>query len=220
MGRVIIPVFPGIASAFGMLSADVRHDYVKTQIGIAQDLDLGVLNRVFTEMESRAEAQLSRQGFEGDALELSRFADLRYLGQSYELCLPVPPGTLGAASVGALVSGFHGSHERAYGYARAGEKVELVNLRLVALGKLPRSGSLSARPLQGLPDHQPVGRRPVVFEGRAVETPIYKREHLQRERPLMGPAVIEQLDSTTVVPPGFRFAVESGGNILIESGEG
>jgi N-methylhydantoinase A len=218
MKRVIVPLYPGIASAFGMLSADVRHDYVQTKIGIADQLNLEELNAPYLEMESHAVRQLAVEGFHGSKVELLRRVDMRYVGQSYELSIPAPARPITAEIISTLIDDYHRSHEQAYGYARQGEKVEVVNLRLVALGKLPRSEIVGKWPSHGTPP-QPVGHRPVLFEGQFHRTPIYQRDHLLRGRPLPGPVIIEQLDSTTVVPPGSRAAVEPGGNILIDLGE-
>jgi N-methylhydantoinase A len=218
MKRVIVPLYPGIASAFGMLSADVRHDYVQTKIGIADQLNLEELNTLYREMESHAVRQLAVEGFHGSKVELLRRVDMRYVGQSYELSIPAPARPITAEIISTLIDDYHRSHEQAYGYARQGEKVEVVNLRLVALGKLPRSEIVGKWPSHGTPP-QPVGHRPVLFEGQFHRTPIYQRDHLLRGRPLPGPVIIEQLDSTTVVPPGSRAAVEPGGNILIDLGE-
>jgi len=218
MKRVVVPLYPGIASAFGMLSADVRHDYVLTKIGIADQLNLKELGTQFREMESQAARQLALEGFQGPMAELLRRVDMRYLGQSYELSIPAPAGPITAEIISTLINDFHRSHEQAYGYARQGEKVEVVNLRLVALGKLPRSETAGRWPSQGKPP-QPVDHRAVLFGGQLHRTPIYQRAHLLQGRPLEGPVIIEQLDSTTVVPPGCRATVAAGGNILIEIGE-
>lgn len=217
--RVIIPVYPGIASAFGMLSADVRHDYVQTHISVTENLVLDNVNKTFIEMESKATRQLTEEGFQGQALLLSRFGDLRYAGQSYELCLSVPSGRVSAVTISNLVNDFHESHKRAYGYDRTGEKVELVNLRLVAQGKLSTSTTLSDLPFIETLVPPQIKRRSVIFQGQAIETPIYEREHLKIGWSIIGPAIIEQLDSTTVVPPEYRASVEKGRNIIIEVGE-
>jgi N-methylhydantoinase A len=218
MRRVIVPLYPGIASAFGMLSADVRHDYVQTKIGIADQLNLEELHTLFRDMESSAVRQLTEEGFQGPAIILLRRIDMRYLGQSYELSISAPAGPVTAEVISALTDDFHRSHDQAYGYARKREKVELVNLRLVALGKLPRSEIAGKWHSQRkLP--QPFDHRAVLFEGRFHRTPIYQRDHLPQSWPLVGPVVIEQLDSTTVVPPGCRATVAPDGNILIDLGE-
>jgi N-methylhydantoinase A len=214
--RVIVPAFPGIASAFGMLSADVRHDYVRTRICGTAGLDPAGVGAVFAEMESLALDQLAAEGFRGETVELARSADLRYLGQSYELGLPVPPGDFTAAGLAGLVADFHRRHARAYGYAREEEPVELVNLRLVALGRLPRSASWGGRPAAAGGPSEPLGRRPVIFDGRSYDTPVFDRGRLFPGRPLAGPAVIEQLDATTVVPPGCRAAAGGAGTLILE----
>jgi N-methylhydantoinase A len=218
MKRVIVPLYPGIASAFGMLSADVRHDYVRTRIEVTDQLNLEELNTLYREMEAHAVRQLAVEGFHGSKVELLRRVDMRYVGQSYELSIPVPAGPITAEIISTLIGDYHRSHEQAYGYARQGEKVEVVNLRIVALGKLPRSEIVGKWPSQGTPP-QPVDHRPVLFDGQFHRTPIYQRDHLLQGRPLAGPVIVEQLDSTTVVPPGCRAAVEPGGNILIDLGE-
>jgi len=213
--RVIIPLYPGIASAFGMLSADVRHDYVQTQISVSDKLDLERMNATYLDMETNATGQLRDEGLEDESIKLLRLADMRYLGQSYELSVPVPDGGVTVEVISNLVTDFHRSHERAYGYNRADEQVEFVNLRLVALGKLPRTEIGGEWPAKGDPP-SPYGHRRVFFGGQAYNTPVYRRENLLQARPLMGPAIIEQLDSTTIVPPGDRATVEQGGNIIIE----
>jgi N-methylhydantoinase A len=218
MKRVVVPLYPGIASAFGMLSADVRHDYVQTKIGIADQLDLEELHTHFRDMESHAVRQLEVEGFQGAMVELFRRLDMRYLGQSYELSIPAQGGSMTAATIATLTNDFHRSHEQAYGYARKDEKVEVVNLRLVAFGKLPRSEIAGKWPSQGKPP-RPVYHRSVFFEGQLHRTPIFQREQLLQGLPLAGPVIIEQLDSTTVVPPACRAVVEPGGNILIDLGE-
>ena len=90
--RVIVPLYPGIASAFGMLSADVRHDYVQTKICVSEKLNLNEIQNIYDEMESHAAHQLEIEGFKGPTVQLSRFVDMRYVGQSYELSLPFPSG--------------------------------------------------------------------------------------------------------------------------------
>jgi N-methylhydantoinase A len=213
--RAIIPLYPGIASAFGMLAADVRHDYVQTQIAVSDALDLDRVNATYRDMETQAARQLEKEGFQGERIALMRTADVRYQGQSYELSVPVPSGGLTAEAVLSLVADFHRSHERAYGYRRADGKVEFVNLRLVALGKLPPMAIGTRRPGDA-GTSRPHTTRKVFFGGRAYDTPVYHREKLVTGRPLAGPAVIEQLDSTTVVPPGYRATVEPWGNIILE----
>jgi len=218
MTRVIVPAHPGIASAFGMLSADVRHDYVQTLISTLDQVEPAKLEAIYTDLEDQARRQLDREGFSGSSVSLLRSADMRYPGQSYELNLPFPGGPIRDGTAAELTAKFHLSHSQAYGYAREGEPVELVNLRLVGLGLLP-STEIGWRAAGGRAEPEPMTRRQVRFGRQEHPTPIYLRDDLPPGRPIPGPAVIEQLDSTLVIPPGFTAVAEPLGNIIIESGE-
>ncbi|MBW2057735.1 MAG: hydantoinase/oxoprolinase family protein [Deltaproteobacteria bacterium] len=214
MKEVVIPAYPGIASAFGMLSADVRHDFVQTHICRTEAVDVGLLVSIFKEMEGRALEQLKREGFSGSSVLLMRSADMRYVRQAYELSVPVKGGSLGPRDVSRVVERFHGLHEKAYGYARRRESVEFVNLRVVALGKLPEL-CLTERTPPLRETAAPVDRRDVFFEGAAVETPVYLRDDLVQGQEISGPAVIEQMDSTILVPPQYQAVADRYGNLSI-----
>jgi N-methylhydantoinase A len=215
MTRVAIPAHPGIASAFGMLSADVRHDYVQTLIINSKQTAGNRLDTIYHDLEVQGQAQLAREGFEGEAVSLSRLADMRYAGQSYELSLPVPDGKISTKVLDSLFKRFHQTHQQSYGYSRKGELIEFVNFRVVAQGKLPRSRLAENRPA-GQKQPNPSDTRTVWFQGQGVETPIYERSHVVKDQVISGPAIVEQLDSTIVIPPGFQGAVEALGNIIIE----
>jgi N-methylhydantoinase A len=215
MTKVIIPPYPGIASAFGMLSADVRHDYVQTYISLSNDLRLEKLQSIYEDMEKQGNEQLRQEGFHDQSMVLDRFADIRYARQAYELSVPVKGGALSAEDVSAIVEDFHERHERSYGYGRRGEAVEFVNMRVVALGKLPAM-RLSEDVSAAAQTPEPIGERDVSFEeGAAVRTPIYHREQLAPGGEILGPAVVEQLDSTTLVFPEYRAAADRLGNLII-----
>jgi len=215
MTRVAVPAHPGIASAFGMLAADVRHDYVQTLIIDSDRIAGDRLETIYHELEVQGQAQLAREGFRGEAIGLSRLADMRYAGQSYELTLPVPDGKIATDVLDALFERFHRAHQQSYGYSREGEVIEFVNFRVVAQGKLPRSGRTNNWPAGPKPS-RPADTRTVWFQGRGVETPIYERSRLVKDQVIGGPAIVEQLDSTIVIPPGFQAAVDASGTIIIE----
>jgi N-methylhydantoinase A len=219
MSQVIIPAHPGIGSAFGMLSADVRHDYVMTHITKLGEADCGQVERLFAEMEQQARAQLAQEGFKKAAAVLIRQLDLRYLNQAYELTLPLSDGKFGPGSVQDIQKQFHQGHYRAYGYNREEQPVELVNLRLVALGKLPGLHLQAETKAKGATP-EPISLREVFFEGRPQKTPIYGRGDLQPGQRLPGPAIVEQLDSTVVVSPGFQAECDAYGNLLLINEEG
>lgn len=218
MDRVIIPAHPGIGSAFGMLSADVRHDYVKTHISKAGEADHGKVETLFIEMEARATAQLNREGFNKEVVILDREVDMRYLRQAYELTVPATETPFAPESVDRLVRRFHDMHRHAYGYARDEEPVEIVNLRLVAWGKLPGL-NLQIRQSGNHANPEPIATRTVYFRGRAVETAIYQRSTLKPGQTIAGPAIFEQLDSTVVVTPAFTAECDPYGNLILNRKE-
>jgi len=156
-----------------------------------------------------------RPSFPDQSIVVDRFADIRYARQAYELSVPVKGGTLGAEDISAVAESFHERHERNYGYARRGEGVEFVNMRVVALGKLPDM-RLSEEVSTAAQTPEPIGERDVSFEVAArVRTPIYHRDQLVPGREISGPAVVEQLDSTTLVFPEYRAAADRFGNLII-----
>lgn len=218
MKKVIVPPHPGIASALGMLCADVRHDYVRTHIRTADDIKVRDLEKMYLELESHGRLQLAREGFDSTGMKVSRFADMRYIGQSYELSVPMEEGPVTGRSIDSLVGGFHRMHELSYGYAKEEERVELVNLRVVCLGMLPRSESRTVPVGVGVP-LKPREYRTVFFDGREYKSAIYDRDHLAPGRVVEGPAVVEQMDSTILIPPGFRGESEPFGNLIIEAKE-
>jgi len=213
--KIIIPAYPGIASAVGMLSADVRHDYVQTAIVCCDQADPEKLEELFSTMKKQARTDLGREGFSGSDMILERLVDMRYMGQSYELSLPINAGTLNKASLATLVNDFHREHRRIYGHASDKEPVEQVNLRLVAWGHLPRFATSDHKDSHDDPA-KPFEQRTVWFNKQMFDSNIFNRDDLSTEQLVKGPAIIEQLDSTTVIPPGFTAVLEPQGNLIIE----
>ena len=217
MTNIIIPQYPGIASAFGMLSADVRHDYVQTYIAVSNNVDAKRLQSIYQHMEKQGIHQLSNEGFSDQSIIMNRYADLRYVRQAYELQVPLKNGTLTTKDISLVAESFHAQHERNYGYARRNEPVEFVNLRLVALGKLPEMQPAKTIS-KGKKALEPIDYREVFFEGTSpLKTAIYKREHLHKGQQILGPAIVEQLDSTIVIFPTYQAVTDSYGNLLITS---
>jgi N-methylhydantoinase A len=165
-------------------------------------------------METEASRQLALEGFSEDKMVLLRQADMRYLHQAYELTLELKHSGMTRETMHALIEQFHESHERAYGYARREEPVEFVNLRLVALGKLPDL-RIQKAPVREAGPPEPVTRRRVYFGGRAHDTAVFSRTELSPGQVVEGPAVIEQLDSTTVVTPGYQAQIDPRDNLNI-----
>ncbi|MBI3976964.1 MAG: hydantoinase/oxoprolinase family protein [Chloroflexi bacterium] len=216
----VIPMSPGITSAMGLLVTDLKHDYSITRIVRTDRLDLAEINGIYRKQEQEGAAMLARERVPADEMEFVRQVDMRYVGQSYELTVPVPGGELTRAHINQIVERFHVEHDRAYGRAAPEEPTEFVNLRLTAVGSIakPRLRELSpngAQPADALKEH-----RKVYFAEAAgyVSCPIYDRYHLARGARLAGPAIVEEMDSTTVIHPGFFAEVDRFGNLLLQKG--
>jgi N-methylhydantoinase A len=174
---------------------------------------------LFVEMEAQATDQLNREGFSGEAVILDRKVDMRYLRQAYELTVPLTEAPFSPEAVPQLVRRFHDMHRRAYGYARDEEPVEVVNLRLVALGKLPGLKLQTREPGEDA-QPKPFAKRTVYFGGKPLETAIYQRDTMEPGQVIRGPAIVEQLDSTVVVPPTFMAECDPYGNLIMNRKEG
>jgi N-methylhydantoinase A len=213
----LIPVSPGTASALGLLATDLTHDYAATVMQRLDRLDASAVEAACRSLEAQGRAALGREGIAPEQMRCLRQADLRYAGQGYELTVPLPDGALGPDAVARLLARFHEEHERAYGYGAPEEPVELVNLRLSAVGTIARP---RLRELQrGSRDAAAARKatRPVYYAERGgyVECPIYDRDRLGAGCVVEGPAVVEEFDSTTVIHPGYRAVVDRFGHLLL-----
>jgi N-methylhydantoinase A len=220
MAATLVPVSPGVTSALGLLVTDLKHDYAQTLMQRADRLDLPAIETVYRRLTDEGQRTLTREGLSGAEMTFLRHVDLRYIGQSFELTVPLPAGTLGPGEVAQVVEDFHRAHERAYGYSAPAEPVEWVNLRLTALGTIakPRLRELPATGgrVPSVADAQKASR-PVYFAetGGPAVCPIYDRSRLPAGGLVVGPAVIEEFDSTTVVHPGYHALVDRFGNLLL-----
>ncbi len=214
MKRVIVPPYPGVFSALGLLVAHTRYDYVATVAANEKSVVPPGLESRFAAMEAQGQAQLLAQHVPPENIRLLRSADLRYEGQSYELNTPVPPGPLTAASLRQVIEAFHKLHYQLYAYGSVDEQVEFINLRVTAIGLSPevRLGA-SQQDLTGLAKN----RRPVYFfEHGFVETMILDRAQLSPGTTFTGPCLVEEIASTTIVPPGAQGRVDEYGSLIIE----
>lgn len=212
--EIVIPPNPGITCAMGMLMADVRHDYVQTVLSNVAQLGLDEANAVIGQLASEAKKELAKEGFADGDIRLQVALDLRYLRQAYEIDVPVEGLALTPELVERAVRDFHVLHNKVYGFSREEETVELVNIRLTAIGAIPKiSFDKTGNGVRA--ELKPVQARNVFFGGRFVETPVYNRSGLGAETVVEGPAVVEQLDSTIVVYPGQRAVTDAFGNLII-----
>ena len=214
---VLVPPSPGIASALGMLATDIRHEFVATRRLRLDGLAPEALEALFADFVAEGEARLTRDGVPLANRRMQRSADLRYHGQSFELPVIVPPGSLTADDVSRLSEQFHAMHERAYGYAAPEDTVELVNVRLAAVGVTPKPRR-APLPVGGpAATHARKGRRDIWFAetGGFQSTLVFDRGKLLRGNVLAGPAIIEEPDASTLVHPGWTATVDEYGNLVL-----
>jgi N-methylhydantoinase A len=204
---VVVPRDPGNLSAFGLLTVDVKNDYVRTYVARHSGLDRDAVERHYADLTSLAAQALRVEGFADDQHRFVRTADLRYYGQAFEVRVPV-------ADPDAAVAAFHDAHERLYGYCfrdRPEQQVEWVNLRVTGIGPIRRP---SLRPIVGTGPARP-GVRPVYFDDGYVEAQVLQRADLGPGEVVAGPAVIEEYGSTVPLHPGFTARVDPLGNLVV-----
>jgi N-methylhydantoinase A len=219
MRTIVVPRHPGVLSTFGLLGTEVRNDYARTCLQKPPDYDLAAVGAVYAALEAEADAWLDGEGVPAGDRRRQRLADLRYRHQGFEITVPWPERGL---DVGALIGRFHARHERLYTYALRDAPVEIVTLRVAASGRVRKFALPRERaPRTRLPGRTRLSRRRVHFAGRGwVECPCFPREALRAGAVVTGPAIVEQLDSTTVVRPGQRAAVDRSGNLVIRARTG
>jgi len=218
--EVVIPPHPGITSASGLLTTDLKYDLLKTAFQISSSIDLGRMNSDFSGLETALMAQYAADGLKADEIEVQRAGDLRYVGQGYELRVAVPAGTLDDAAMDTVWDAFSAQHEAEYGHAFPDNDIEIVNIRITGAGRMPKIG----RPEIAGSD---VGDALVRLgkctfrvddELQEFETGFYRRDALALGVVVEGPAVILQHDTTTVVPPTWLAEVVTGGNMVLSRG--
>jgi len=216
---VIVPRSPGLASAFGQLRVEIRDDTQRPLLLKHDDVEPAELEAVFRELEDGARSLLSKEGVGADELELQRSVDVKYYPQTTYINLRVPPGEITQETVDGLVDDFLERHAEEFGYSVGLEltSVEFVNARLTALGPAP-VGELFPERRTGDAGEAEAGTREVHFAeaGGWVEATVYERARLFPEASFGGPAIVQEVDSTTVVPPGARVTVDGYGNLIID----
>jgi N-methylhydantoinase A len=220
MPLAIIPPTPGTFSALGLLGADVKTHTARTILMPLKEEEPARLAAIGRELASDLYASLDRQGVERSAVALEFQVELRYKGQFHQVAVPLWLDSILAEGLDSLGEAFHSEHKRLYTYESRDEQLELVSLRASASGKVP-STPIAVLAAGVGEANALVGTRPVLFRRAAapVETKIYSRERLGNGDRIIGPAVIEEYTSATVVPPGFAVQVDEIGNILLRRGE-
>jgi N-methylhydantoinase A len=215
MPMAVVPATPGVLSAFGLLVANIEHDHTRTFTAKADEVEVAQLNALFQDLEQLGQDKMQQDRVPAEAVRVSRHADLRYVGQSYELEVALPLA-LDASSMRRAVADFHAVHQQVYGHSRPTHAVEFVNIRTVHSAPLPRP-HLLPRAVPGRLEEACKGSRQAYFDEYHAyhDTPIYSRAHLPVDVEIEGPAIVEQPDTTTVVYPGQRCRVDAAGNLLI-----
>jgi N-methylhydantoinase A len=215
--RVLVPPSPGLFSAFGLLFARHEHHVVRTFYRPMAELAPSELDAQVRTLEAEALAEMHADGYEPSRLRVARAADLRYVGQGFELTIPIEAGVLDAGKVARLLEDFRAEHLRTYGHRSEEGPVQLVNLRLTVLAGDEEQTRPGDPPGRAAPA---ASTRPVHFDGRdPVPCPVLERGGLAAT-PRPGPLIVEEYDATTVVPPGCTAALDGDGNIVLEIGEG
>jgi N-methylhydantoinase A len=217
---VLVPPNPGNVSAFGLLTVDVKNDYVQTHVALHEALDPVGVQAEYDALTGQACAALTKEGFPEDQHRFLRTADLRYFGQAFEVRVTVPEGALDQASLDEVAARFHAEHNALYGYdfsSDDSQQVEWVNVRVSGIGPIQRpditrvpTGSTVSAPVER-------SRRQVCFDAADgyVDTPVYWRTDLPPGTRVEGPAIVEEFGSTVPLHPGFSARVDEYLNIIV-----
>ena len=210
--EVIIPPAPGAFSALGLVATDLKRDYSRTLYADLGTVEASRVGDAIAAMETAGAAMLEAARVPAERRALLRQADVRYRRQAYELTIPVADGPITRESLEALAEQFHIKHAQTYGHANRNEPVQLVNLRLTALGRLPDLKLTQ----HADPGSARLRQRSVWFPTTGfVDTPVHWRNGLTPGTNILGPAIIEALDSTTVLPPGWQALVDDLGYLRL-----
>ncbi len=216
--HLLIPRYPGILCAIGLLTTNLCYDFAVTRLQRDGNHDATVTEEIFAELTKQAEHRLAADGIPPEHRCYYRAADMRYERQGVELTVPVADDTVTKSTLSRMISDFHALHEQLYTFANRAAPVEIVNLRLEAVGMteqitLPEIGTApSSRP-------QPTGSRLASLDGATPRpTPTYRREALLADHLVVGPAIIDQFDSTTVILPGQHARTDRHGTLIVMEG--
>jgi N-methylhydantoinase A/oxoprolinase/acetone carboxylase beta subunit len=214
IAEIVCPPIPGAFSALGLIGSDLKRDYVRTVYVTTAAADPAGLEAAFAALEREGAAMLDRAGVAPAAQRFERSIDARYARQSYELAVPVPPGALDAGQLARVAETFHDLHRRTYGHDNRGEPVQLVNVRLSAIGA---TAVLAVRdkPAPAGTDAVKARRRLWFRDAGAIEAVVYDRRLMPAGLAATGPAVIESLESTILVPPGWQARMDDDGFVVL-----
>jgi N-methylhydantoinase A len=215
MAGIIVPLYPGVYSAIGLLMSDVKHDYVQSRMTPLAELAPEDATALFAQLQEQALADLHHDGFQPGRIRIEPALDMRYAGQGYEITLPCPDETITAAGLAALRQSFDEQHRSLFGHSAPEEPVEVVSYRVRGVGVVPpvelprfkREGTTLKDALRET--------RKVRFDGETIDCPAYQRAKLDVGLIVRGPAVLDQFDCTTVLCPGQVARVDEWKNLIV-----
>jgi N-methylhydantoinase A len=213
MAGVIVPLYPGVFSAIGLLMSDVKHDYIRSRMTPITDLTPDDVNAVFKQLETHARDDLRRDGFGDNEIRIDRAIDMRYAGQGYEITMPCTAEQ--TMALATLRKTFDVEHKNQFGHMAPDEPVEVVSYRVRGVGLVPAVSMPKFSPEGNKLSDALIETRPVRFDGATVSCPVYQREKLDVGLTLHGPAVLDQFDCTTVICAGQMARVDDWKNLIV-----
>ena len=214
VAEVVCPPIPGAFSALGLVGSDLKRDYVRTVYATTDTADPEMLEAAFAALEAEGAAMLDRAGVTAERRRFERTVEARYQRQSYELSVPVPHGAITRGAIAEIADGFHQKHRQTYGHDNHAEPVQIVNLRVAAIGVIPPL-TIRQEPAAAGTDAVKT-RRTVWFRATgAVEAVVLDRSRMPAGSSVEGPAVIESLESTILVPPGWQARMNEDGFVVL-----
>jgi N-methylhydantoinase A/oxoprolinase/acetone carboxylase beta subunit len=219
--KVLVPPHPGLSAAIGLLATDLVYEYSATHYQDISTLEAERLDDAYRELEERATEQLREDGIAAEDVRLERLADCRYEGQGYELRIPVPPGPVDQAWEEQVKASFHEAHERAFARRDEEADVQVVNLRAQGIGSMPELSIPGVESGGSEPPEDALGgHREAWFAVddslQKVQVPLYERSRLKAGTRIAGPAIVNQFDTTTIIPAGMDADIDRHGNLIID----
>ena len=215
---VLIPPAPGALCALGLLTADIKKSYVRTAIASYDEMTPEQINAVMSSLRDEGSAWLDSEKVPNERRKFHGIAEMRYVGQNYELQVEIPTENITVSDIEKMKQDFFVAHEKNYGYYNPNAPVQFVNFRCEATGIVKKPNLAELETTLDDPSKAEIGRRVVHFEeSGAVDCPVYDRAKFGRAERVNGPCIIEQMDSTTVVPPNTWFSIDKFGNLIIRA---
>ena len=216
--KVIVPIAAPVFSAWGMLMTDVRHDYIQTNIRRMNEVSAEELNDMWEGLLSQAQEQFEKEDIPKENIVCNYIADMRYMGQEHTVKVNVPPIPWSEETKEEIIQRFHDTHEHFYTFRLTDTPTEIVNLHLVAYGRLTKPELAKIPPQEGPVEDAKKEIRKVYFaEDGWMDTPVYLREKLGRGAVLDGPVIVEEAAASAVAAKGQRITVDDYGNLIIET---